>query len=243
MEPSDREFCTKHNMKRTKHEIFDHVVYSCSECSKEEEIAEKERKEEERKEMEQREINKRLHNSMITPRFRDKNLDNYISENEGQKKALKIAKWFIDNIESAPSLIFLGKPGTGKNHLASGIVKEVIRNHNKTALVTEAIKIIRDIKESWQDRELKEHEVIREYIRPDLLVIDEIGVQFGSDTEKLYLSEIINDRYNYKKATIILGNLTKDELAETIGDRILDRFRENGKMFIFDWDSHRSKVN
>ena len=137
-------------------------------------------------------------------------------------------------------MIFIGSPGTGKNHLACGIIQEIVKT-DKTAILTTTMKMIRKIKDSWTDRDMKEGEVIELYTKPDLLVIDEIGVQFGSDTEKLYISEIINDRYEAMKPTILLGNVSREELIEQMGDRVIDRFRENGKLVIFDWQSHRAK--
>ena len=44
------------------------------------------------------------------------------------------------------------------------------------------------------------------FIRPDLLILDEVGVQFGSETEKMILFEIINGRYEQLKPTIVISN-------------------------------------
>ena len=210
------------------------VVY-CPECVVEEQsYSYEERKQKTRQEF----INKRLHNSMMSPRFITKRLDNYKADNDGQKKALEMSRWFIDNLKESPGMIFIGCPGTGKNHLACGIIHEIIERGN-TALITTAMKIIRSIKDSWVDRTVKEGDILKLYIKPDLLVIDEVGVQFGSDTEKLYISEIINDRYEAVKPTILMGNISIKELIDELGDRPIDRFREGGKIVKFDWDSFR----
>lgn len=197
-------------------------------------------KEEMEIERQQKVLNHRLHNAMISPRFKEKTLDNYEATTKEQRQALDDAHWFIKHFQFATGMIFIGSTGTGKNHLACGIIQEIVRM-DKTAILTTTMKMIREIKDSWTDRDKKEGEVIALYTQPDLLVIDEIGVQFGSDTEKLYISEIINDRYEAMKPTILLGNVSKKELIEQMGDRVIDRFRENGKMVIFDWQSHRAR--
>ena len=75
---------------------------------------------------------------------------------------------------------------------------------------------------------------------PDLLILDEVGVQFGSDAEKLILFEIINTRYQDMKPTILISNLTLVELGKYIGERVVDRMREGGGAILsFDWDSYR----
>jgi len=231
--------CEKHDIEKevVDNKFFKKKIYYCPECSKEQNLAQETiRKERER----QRYLDKRLHNSMMSPRFLEKRLDNYEAANDGQKKALKIASWFINNHQETVGMIFIGKTGTGKNHLACGIIHEIIEE-GYTALITTAMKIIRSIKDSWRDNLTKEGEIIELYTKPNLLVIDEVGVQFGTDTERLYISEIINDRYEAMKPTILLGNVNLSELIEQLGDRPVDRFREGGKIVQFDWESHRKK--
>ena len=179
-----------------------------------------------------------LHNAMVQPRFRDRSIGSYIAENAGQKKALADARWFVDNSAQSVGLIFLGNNGTGKNHLAAGIVKEFLAA-GKTALMTEAVKVVRKIKESWRREGATESEIIEVYTKIDLLVIDECGVQFGSDTERMYLTEIINDRYAACLPTILIGNLTLAKLMQVMGERVIDRFREGGRVTLFDWNSYR----
>jgi DNA replication protein DnaC len=210
-------------------------TYYCPECGKEDIYNNEDNK---NKRLKQESFDRRLHNAMISPRFSHKTLENYNAITERQKKALSLANWFIENHGKVSGMIFIGKTGTGKNHLACGIIHKIIEQGG-TALITTAMKIIRTIKDSWTDREAKEGDIIDLYTQPGLLVIDEIGVQFGSDTEKLYISEIINDRYEAMKPTLLLGNIKLDELIEQLGDRPIDRFREGGKIVQFDWESHR----
>jgi DNA replication protein DnaC len=190
----------------------------------------------------QERLNSTLANSMIAPRFMEKTFDAFRVENEGQKKVMKACRWFLDNWQKCVGLIFIGNRGTGKNHLASALVKEFVLGKGKTALITEAIKIIRAIKESWRKEGATEGEVIRRFVEPDLLVIDEVGVQFGTDTERMFLTEIINDRYNMMRPTILISNLTKEELEQSVGERAVDRFKEGGGVYTFDWESYRGKI-
>lgn len=214
----------------------------CPQCTIEIEAEQKTEKERKDAYVRQAAINSRLHNAMIAPRFKDKTFENYRPESDGQKKAVETCEWFLENWDKSVGLIFIGGPGTGKNHLACALIKKFVAENVKAALMTEAIKIIRTIKESWRKDGETETQAIKRFIEPDLLVIDELGVQFGSDTEKMYLTEIINDRYNYMKPTILIGNLTPDEIKQIIGERAFDRFREGGKVVVFNWQSHRGKA-
>lgn len=237
-------FCIRHKckMKGFKFSLFgekEKTIYSCSPCSEEIQQREYDLRSQQMALEIQKKINSNIANAMISPRFSEKTFLNFRADNVDQEKVLESCIDFVDHMDKSPGLIFTGNPGTGKNHLACAIVKSAITNHYKTALITTAMKMIRAIKSSWNGG--NEKEVIRSFILPDVLVIDELGVQFGSETEKLYLTEIINDRYEFMKPTIVLTNLAISKLAEVLGDRVIDRFRDGGKVLVFDWESYRGR--
>lgn len=98
------------------------------------------------------------------------------------------------------------------------------------------------VKDTYRrDSDTSESEIIKRLAFPHLLIIDEIGVQYGSDAEKNILFDIINERYESLRPTILISNLNLPKLAEYAGDRVIDRMKEGGgKVLIFDWKSHRN---
>ncbi len=90
--------------------------------------------------------------------------------------------------------------------------------------------------------EIDETEAVDQFIAPDVLILDEIGVQIGSEHEKMLLFDIINQRYEQCKSTILISNLDQSELTAYLGDRVMDRFRETGAVVAFDWTSYRGKA-
>ncbi|HFQ9372191.1 ATP-binding protein, partial [Klebsiella pneumoniae] len=104
-----------------------------------------------------------------------------------------------------------------------------------------ALKIAREFKSTWSKTATRsEEDVIRFFTKPDLLIIDEVGIQFGSEAEKMIMFEIINTRYERLKPTILISNLPKDELTQFIGERVIDRMNDGGGCTIsFTWDSYR----
>lgn len=141
-------------------------------------------------------------------------------------------------------VVLAGNVGTGKTHLAVSLLKKCLEAKLLCRYKTLAV-LVRGIKEAWRsDSKYSESDVLDYYSREiQLFVIDEIGVQFGSPTEKQYLTEIINNRYNNYLQTILVGNANSKELGELLGDRILDRIKENGKIFVFTHNSFREKGN
>lgn len=178
----------------------------------------------------------------IPPRFQDRRLDNYSVSSDGQGRALSVARAYVNEFTptSGQSLILCGGVGAGKTHIAVGIAQELIERHHACAFAS-VIGAIRSVKETYsRNSDITETEAISNLIEPDLLILDEVGVQFGSDAEKLILFEIINGRYENRKSTIVISNLAMAALSEYLGERVVDRLREDGgKVIIFDWPSYR----
>lgn len=219
----------------------------CLECQKEKTTQEDARlSENARQEMIRREAEAVLGRAAIPKRFIGRKLDNYRVENEGQKKALasamRYAENWQDNRDNGVNLILTGHPGTGKTHLAVGIAHHVM-SRGGSALYTRVVEVVRAVKDTYSDKTKTERQVIDEFRKPDLLIMDEVGRQMGTDTEKLVLFEVINARYEDCKPTILIANLQVGQLAEYLDPAALDRLREGGgRVVIFDWDSERSKV-
>ncbi|HDP4933638.1 TPA: ATP-binding protein [Escherichia coli] len=183
----------------------------------------------------------------IPARFENCTLQNYEPVNDDAKRALKVCQAYAsrwpERLQKGGGLVMCGKLGTGKNHLALAIARHAITEHQSSAVFTTALKIAREYKSTWSKGSSRtEDEVIRYFTKPDLLIIDEVGVQFGSDAEKLIMFEIINTRYERMKPTILISNQTREELAAFIGERVLDRMSDGGGCTLsYTWDSYRSK--
>lgn len=186
----------------------------------------------------------RFKQSGIPKRFQSRHFDNYQTNNDGQQRALMIAKSYAENFDTARSegacLCFTGEPGTGKTHLAAAIGNFVITNGG-SALFSTAYRAVGRFKDSWRsESELNEEQVLKQFLEPDLVILDEIGVQFSSNTERIMLFNIINGRYEEMRPTIIISNLPLMGLIDCLGSRAVDRLKENGGAIIeFNWKSYR----
>lgn len=220
----------------------------CPQCRTKREAQEKSEREAERAASKERDFINRLENSGIPPRFLNRLLSNYKSENQGQQRAFEYASKFADEFEDVAktgrSAVFIGKPGTGKTHLACAIAQHISRNHDASFRFITVLRAMRNIKDSWsKESEITEGQAIYQFVAPDLLILDEVGVQFGSEFEKNILFDVINQRYEKRKPTIFISNLPMSELSIYLGERVMDRLREDGGTIIpFAWDSQRGKT-
>ena len=165
--------------------------------------------------------------------------------NHKQENAVSIASTIIQKLkagEPAPNMIMSGAVGTGKTLIAAATVQSAIRS-GLTARMSTVMGVIRAFRATWKrDCEYSEAEFIRELTRVDILVLDEVGVQYGSDSEKLFVFDVIDGRYRNMLPTIIISNLNIDGIRDCIGERCVDRMREDGgKVVAFDFESQRGK--
>jgi DNA replication protein DnaC len=222
------------------------IISSCPVCMAEAKAREEQRDRRRAEEANQQKIAGLLRRSMIPERFVDRTLHNYRADSTGQIRALKIARRYAETVcdgsSRGASLVLAGKPGTGKTHVACGIARELIEKHQKSAVFLTILQALRHIKDTYRkDSTRSESDAINDMLEPDLLILDEIGAQLGSEHEKMLMFEIINERYQECRSTILISNLTADELGQFLGDRVMDRFRESGAVVAFDWASHRGQ--
>lgn len=220
----------------------------CPQCQQHaEEVAQAEREQEAAERERARRAaraDKLLELAAIPPRFADRILANYRPSCDAAGRALsavtEYAKDFGAALDAGTCLILCGGVGTGKTHLAIGIAREVLAQ-DRPVVYTSVMAAVRAVKDTYRrDADRSEAEVIAEFVSPDLLILDEVGVQFGSDTEKLILFEIINGRYERFRPTVVVSNLAKDSLVQFLGERVIDRLREGGgRLVVFDWPSYR----
>lgn len=190
-----------------------------------------------------------LHRAAIPPRFRDCSLDNYRVDvtNPKQQRALDFARGYaadFDNaVRSGQSMILFGTTGTGKTHLSIAIANDIIQR-GYTALFTSVMEAVLTVRETYRrESDKTERKIIESFVRPDLLIVDEVGMQYNTDSERVILFEILNARYQRERPVILIGNENLDGIRATIGKRIFDRFRSNKGIAVqFDWNSYRTRV-
>lgn len=237
--------CEKHGKRLVS--VFKGKTAQCDLCQKEAEELEKQMTLEKERlakiHYQQKAIETRFNASLIPPRFQQHSFESYIAKNDLQEKNKKAmqdyAINFEENYKKGNSVILSGNVGTGKTHLACAVGNYIIQNLNKTALFLNAIDAFSKVKATYSKKsETSEIDAINQFAEIDLLILDEFGVQVGSETEKLILFRIINRRYEYLKPTILITNLSVAEIKK-FEERIFDRLKDNGILLNFTGESNR----
>lgn len=246
-ESPENRVCEKHGAYSAKVvEIMGHRIHTvCKSCQDDEDHRKAAIAERSKGEAQRRRIDGYFMRSCIPPRFASKTFDDYTAENDGQQRALRVSRDYAENwetmVERGTCLILSGKVGTGKTHLACAVANAVIAQGH-SALFATVTDALRSIKQSYgRDAAVSETDAINALVEPRLLVLDEVGMDYGTEHSKTMLFDLMNKRYENMRPSIILTNLDAAALREYFGDRIMDRLREGGgKLVTFTWSSHRS---
>lgn len=215
----------------------------CATCGLERKARELEAHEMERRIAEARRVEELLGRTAIPERFLSRTFENYRASTDEQLFALTAARAYAENFDqhakSGESLVFLGNARTGKSHLAAAVLQAILPGH--CGMYTTASDVIELVRSTWRrDSEQSQTKVLGLLASVPLLVIDEVGVQYGTESEQNIMFQIIDRRYRDRKPLMLMANLTRPEFEQMLGDRIFDRLREISSVVRFEWDSYRA---
>lgn len=161
-------------------------------------------------------------------------------ENFKPRKNLKTGKmknWQKDAfglaLDPQGTILFTGDPGTGKSHLAVGILREVMAKGVQVYFKRSAELLI-DLQATFHREEGDTSEMLLEqYLHYGFLILDDLGTEKPTDYAVMILGEIVNSRYSDNKPTIITSNLGLQEINDRLDPRIASRITRPEWRFLF----------
>jgi DNA replication protein DnaC len=139
-------------------------------------------------------------------------------------------------------VLWLGPPGVGKSFLVQAIGYQAIKAGH-VVLYRSVFDVVRDF---LHDEALSaEDKVLSKYLRPDLLIIDDMGMKQLPKRSGEYLFEIIMRRYE-TRSTMMTSNRPLEDWGKLLGDvptatAILDRFLHHAEVVQMNGRSYRLK--
>lgn len=178
----------------------------------------------------QRQLSRLTRDAAIPPRFATADL--FAAPKRGQEAAYDAAMAFFyefgTHATTGAGMLLYGPVGSGKSHLACAMANELIKSM-RTVLYCTALEAFQLVKASWRrESQDSERDIYERLGGVDLLILDELGVQFGSDTEGLILTTIADLRSRNCLPTVAVSNLEPEAIYGLVGERVFDRLMGHG---------------
>jgi DNA replication protein DnaC len=141
-------------------------------------------------------------------------------------------------IRERRDVLFLGPPGVGKSFLVQAIGYHAIKLGH-VVLYRSIFDVVRD----FLHEETLGDKVLGKYLKPDLLIVDDMGMKQLPKRSGEYLLEIIMRRYE-TRSTVMTSNRPLEDWGKLVGDvpsatAILDRFLHHAEIISITGKSYR----
>ena len=145
-------------------------------------------------------------------------------------------------IQKHENIIFIGQPGTGKTHLSTALALKAL-GYSYQVLFTTVWDVINTLQQSRAD--FTYHKKVQQYLKPDLLILDELGYRSMAENTVEDFFEIISQRYE-KGSIIITSNRDFQDwdkifIDKTLTGAILDRLIHHCHTIVIKGESYRFK--
>jgi DNA replication protein DnaC len=147
-------------------------------------------------------------------------------------------------IREQRDVLFVGPPGVGKSHLAQAIGAEAIKA-GFIVLYRSVFDLVREL--SSEATQLGESRLLNKYLKPDLLIVDDMGLKILPPKSGEILLEIIMRRYE-NRSTLMTSNRPIEEWGKLLSDvpaasAILDRLLHHAEVIAMSGRSYRLQDN
>ena len=177
--------------------------------------------------------------------YQDVSLDNYVTLTKEQKGTADFCRAYVKRLRKfhemkrplKVGLVFFGRTGTGKTHLALGILKELAQSGISVEYITCTDLLKLDVPLNLNP----EIEKLRNRLKKvQVLVIDDL-VKAPLPSNRELMFNIVDTRYQNLDCTILITNVYEKGFKQH-DERVISRMQERAYFLPFMWEDYRASV-
>ena len=177
--------------------------------------------------------------------YQDVSLDNYVTLTKAQKGTADFCRAYVKRLRKfhemkrplKVGLVFFGRTGTGKTHLALGILKELAQSGISVEYITCTDLLKLDVPLNLNP----EIEKLRNRLKKvQVLVIDDL-VKAPLPSNRELMFNIVDTRYQNLDCTILITNVYEKGFKQH-DERVISRMQERAYFLPFMWEDYRASV-
>ena len=172
---------------------------------------------------------KHFEGAKLPSRHAQNGFKDYVISNNGQQNAKQQCMAFTSDFKKdiKRNLIMVGRTGTGKTHLACAVARNVLECRKYARYITSE-DMGNEIANAWKKADDNEANAIHRFTESDLLILDEYGLHDRHENRLQLVHKVLYARYDQAKPTMLISNMTIEELQKDLGDRLWSRFQHDG---------------
>jgi DNA replication protein DnaC len=154
-------------------------------------------------------VDQLLRRACIPDRYRSKNFAGYHPDHPSQEEALKHSIKYMEAFpDVSRGLLFQGRCGVGKTHLAVAILRYLLLKKQVSARFVDETELLRRLQYSYGPSSPEtEREVLQPLYSAELLIWDDLGAGRPTEWVAETIRTILNHRYTRGKQILLTTNL------------------------------------
>ena len=179
----------------------------------------------------------------LPPAYKDVSLDNYVTLTKEQKGTADFCRAYVKRLTKFHEmkrplkigLVFFGRTGTGKTHLALGILKELAQSGITVEYITYTDLLKLDVPLNLNPEVENQRNRLK---KVQVLVIDDL-VKTPLPSNRELMFNIVDTRYQNLDCTILITNVYEKGFKQH-DERVISRMQERAYFLPFMWEDYRS---